>query len=200
MAKSTSKLFDEKPVVDTTAKEIMNPPVNDDKTISEALENTPDDIIDIELEVVKKKRFRFNKDNSKILELNTSDLNVITRLTTAYDELVNLMEDVGKTLSELPDDTDTESNMEQVQKISDILKQLDNQMREKVDYIFDAPVSSVLAPEGSMYDPIDGNFRYEIILDKIASLYGDTLNKEFAKMKKRVASKTSQYTQKKFHK
>jgi hypothetical protein len=90
--------------------------------------------------------------------------------------------------------------MEQVQKISDILKQLDNQMREKVDYIFDAPVSSVLAPEGSMYDPIDGNFRYEIILDKIASLYGDTLNKEFAKMKKRVASKTSQYTQKKFHK
>lgn len=199
MAKSTSKLFDDSngnklatALNDAVENDIMNPPV------SEASKTQPEDVEDIELEVVKKKRFRFNKDNSKILELNTSDLNIVTRLTTAYNELNSLMDEVGKELSTLPDDDTEEGSMEQMEKVSEALKKLDSQMREKMDYIFDAPVSKVCASEGSMYDPIDGSFRYEHIIEKLTSLYENNLNKEFSKMKRRVADKTSKYT-KKFH-
>lgn len=39
-----------------------------------------DDIIDVEIKPIKRKRFRLNGDNNKIIELNTSDLNISVRL------------------------------------------------------------------------------------------------------------------------
>lgn len=197
MAKSTSKLFQDEETKQVTANEEApvseQEPKADEKSLS--VPNT-DDIQDVELSAVKKQRFRFNHDNSKILELNTSDLNIITRLTTSYDRLNKIMEEVAGTLSELPEGDD--ATEDKLDNISAILKKLDDSMKEEVDFIFEAPVSKVLCSDGSMYDPIDGMFRYEHIIDKITSLYENNLNREFTKMRERVNSKTSRYT-KKFH-
>ena len=197
MAKSTSKLFQDEETKQVTANEEApvseQEPKADEKSLS--VPNT-DDIQDVELSAVKKQRFRFNHDNSKILELNTSDLNIITRLTTSYDRLNKIMEEVAGTLSELPEGDD--ATEDKLDNIGAILKKLDDSMKEEVDFIFEAPVSKVLCSDGSMYDPIDGMFRYEHIIDKITSLYENNLNREFTKMRERVNSKTSRYT-KKFH-
>lgn len=205
MTKSTSKLFQsEEP---TPMKEnAMNVPeevkeeVKEEVIPTEQTEvvDTPvvtDDIQDIDLSIIKKKRFRINGDNNRILELNTSDLNIISRLTSAYDRLQGYMTEVGKVLSELPDDEITQ----ETEKIaSEQLAKIDAKMRKELDYIFDAPVSEVCDDGGSMYDPFEGAFKFEHIIEAVLKLYERNLDKEFNKIRKRVSTKTSKYT-KKYH-
>jgi len=208
MAKSTSKLFQsEEPT--PMKEEAMNLPEEVKEEVKEEVipkeqtevVDTPsassDDIQDIDLSAIKKKRFRINGDNSKILELNTSDLNIISRLTAAYERLQKYMEEVGTVLSSLPDDNN-EIDSESEKVIREQLDAIDKNMRKEMDYIFDAPVSDICCDGGSMYDPFEGQFRYEHIIEAILKLYERNLDKEFNKMRKRVSVKTSKYT-KKYH-
>ena len=155
-----------------------------------------DDIQDIDLSVIRKKRFRINGDNNKILELNTSDLNIVSRLTAAYDRLQKNMEEVGDVLSKLPDESEITEASEK--ELEEQLAVIDANMKKEIDFIFDAPVSEVCSDGGSMYDPFEGSFRYEHIIEAILKLYERNLDKEFNAMKKRVSTKTSKYT-KKYH-
>ena len=207
MSKSTSKLFQsEEPkemkegamnLPEEVKEEVKEETIPEEQT--EVVETPPvkDDIQDIDLSAIKKKRFRINGDNNKILELNTSDLNIISRLTVAYDRLQKYMEKVGNILSSLPDNEDelTEAN-ENI--IREQLGEIDENMKKEVDYIFDAPVSAICSDGGSMYDPFEGQFRFEHIIEAILRLYERNLDSEFNKMRRRVSAKTSKYT-KKYH-
>lgn len=197
MTKSTSKLF-ENEVPKEMAEDAMNLPA-ETGLFNDNVVDTPvnDEVVDINLSAIQKKRFRINGDNSKILELNTSDLGIVTRMSSAYERLVKHMEEVGKILADLPEDDSELSNG----KDTEILKQLDAidaEMRKELDYIFDAPVSEVCGYGGSMYDPLNGMFRYEHIMDALSKLYENNLNSEFNAMRKRINTKTSKYT-KKYH-
>ena len=145
-------------------------------TTKKAQIEEPSDIIDIELSAIKKKKFRINGDNNKILELNVSDMGIVSRLTESYPKLDAIQAKVLKYAE----------SREGVEEDAKALKEFDNEMRELIDFIFNANVSEICASEGSMYDPIEGMFRYEYIMDKITALYEDNLNAEFKKMKARV--------------
>lgn len=197
MTKSTSKLF-ESEVPKEMAEDAMNLPA-ETGLFNDNVVDMPvnDEVVDINLSAIQKKRFRINGDSSKILELNTSDLGIVTRMSSAYERLVNYMEEVGKILADLPEDDSELSNG----RDAEILKQLDAidaEMRKELDYIFDAPVSEVCGYGGSMYDPLNGMFRYEHIMDALSKLYENNLNSEFNAMRKRINAKTSKYT-KKYH-
>lgn len=202
MAKSTSKLFkEENPEV--MKEDAMNIPEENEKKeeVKEKFVSLPksdeaDDIQDLNLSAIKKKRFRINGDSNKILELNTSDLTITSRLSKSYERLTKYMDEVGKILSKLPDGEDEVAEVEDT--INEQLKAIDDKMRKEIDFIFDAPVSKVCADGGSMYDPFEGMFRFEHIIDALSKLYETNLNSEFSKMKKRVSAKTSKYT-KKYH-
>ena len=196
MAKSTSKLFqseEPKPM----KEEAMNLP---EEKVEETkkVEEKADDIVDLDISAIKKKRFRINGDPNKILELNTSDLNISTRLSASYEKLTKHMEEVGKILAEVPDGDDGELPAEKESLLLDKLHEIDKKMREEMDFIFDAPVSEVCSDGGSMYDPFEGMFRFEHIIDALSKLYENNLNSEFNKVRKRVNAKTSKYT-KKYH-
>lgn len=141
---------------------------------------------------IQKERFRINGDNSKILELNTSDANIITRLEKGYTELSRLAAEVQKM-----DFGEGESTDQEFKKLSKNLKTIDDKMREQIDYIFDSNVSEVCAGNASMIDPINGKFRWEHIIEAIGNLYADSFNSEFAKMKAKIGNRTKKYTGKK---
>ena len=207
MAKSTSKLFESETstemnedalnLLEEVKEEVKEEVIPAEKT--EIVKTPPvkeDDIQDIDLSVIRKKRFRINGDNNKILELNTSDLNIVSRLTAAYDRLQKNMEEVGDVLSKLPDESEITEASEK--ELEEQLAVIDANMKKEIDFIFDAPVSEVCSDGGSMYDPFEGSFRYEHIIEAILKLYERNLDKEFNAMKKRVSTKTSKYT-KKYH-
>lgn len=207
MSKSTSKLF-ESETPKEMAENAMNLPETDgtdagEKTIDEVINSNPspvsetaDDVIELNLSAIKKKRVRINKDPNRILELNISDLSITQRMSEAYERLMKYMDEVGKVLSDIPEN-DTDEEKEKL--VEDKLKEIDDKMRKELDFIFDAPVSKVCDYGGSMYDPFEGMFRFEHIMDAISKLYETNLNDEFNKMRRRINTKTSKYT-KKYHK
>lgn len=157
--------------------------------------NTTADIIDIDLSAIRKKRFRIDGDNNRIIELNTSDLNILPRLREAYPKLQELNKKVAELAPELGSDDDFGS--ENFNKTVDILTNIDKSMRELIDYIFDSNVSEICAPSGSMYDPFGGQCRFEHIITCLSNLYETDLTAELDQLSKRTAKYTTKYTRKK---
>lgn len=165
-----------------------------------------EDIIDLDLSVTKKKRFRFDRDNNRIIELNTSDMNILTRMSEAYPKLKAQQEKASKLMEgiEIPEDEDegevSETILDDVATISERLKNIDKEMRDLIDFMFNAPVSAVAAPDGSMYDPYEGSFRFEYIITLLVKQYENNLQAEFDKMSKQMQKHTAKYTKPKYTK
>lgn len=153
------------------------------------------DIIDLDLSVTKKKKFRFDKDDTRIVEINTSDMNLMQRVNVAYPKLQALQDKASKLAEGIEiDDNNAAEAIEGIALMAERLTEVDTEMREMLDYMFDAPVSAVAAPDGSMYDPFNGSFRYEYIIALIMKQYEDNLQSEFKKMEKQLKKHTDKYT------
>ena len=159
---------------------------------------TNTNIVDIDLSAIRKKRFRIDGDDNRILELNTSDLNILPRLKETYPKLMELNNQVAE-LSVNASEVDEGDGFEngEFDNVIDTLAKVDASMREMIDYIFDSNVSEVCAPSGSMYDPIDGQCRFEHIIGCLTNLYETDMSAEVAKLSKRTDKYTSKYTKRK---
>lgn len=150
-------------------------------------------IIDIDLSEIRKKRIRIDGDDSRIVEINISDMGVMDRLQNAYNQLLSLANEYHLAEEEeTSEDEDTE-----IAKIIETLKDLDVKMRELVDYVFNANVSEMCVQDGTMADPVNGQFKFEYIIEKFLALYDKNFDMEFKKMSKSVSKHTNKYTRKK---
>ena len=153
------------------------------------------DVIDLDLSITKKKKFRFDKDDTRTVEINTSDMNLMQRVNVAYPKLQALQEKASKLTEGVDMDDTTESRaIDGIAIMAERLSTIDAEMREMLDYMFDAPISAAAAPNGSMYDPFSGSFRYEHIIAIIVKQYEDNLQSEFSKMEKQLKKHTDKYT------
>ena len=172
--------------------------VEETKAITEPIIKEPEikepDVIDVDLGFVEKKKFRINGDYNRMLELNVSDLNVFSRLKTAYPKLNDLLKEAQQKITSIPDDP--ENKGESLNILADRLDEIDKKMRDLIDYIFDTNASEICAPSGNMFDPVEGQWRFERILDRLTSLYTNGLHSEFDKVKANIEKKTSKYTKK----
>jgi len=161
-------------------------------------QNTVNNVIDLDLGVIRKKKFRLDHDDSRILELNTSDMNIIQRISETYPKLTALQEKAGKIMEGIDpaEKEDPDAVLKDASVISARLKDVDAEMRELLDYMFDSNVSEVTAPDGSMYDPFNGSFRFEHIISVLMKQYEDNLQSEFTKMEKQLKKHTDKYTRK----
>lgn len=151
---------------------------------------------ELDLSLSKRKRFRIDGDDSRVLELNTSDLNLITRLRSVYPQLKDIAQNAFK---DLPDAVIEDENYdfmedEATSKLSEALQDADTKMRSLIDYIFDSNVSELCAPHGSMFDPINGKLRFEHIIDTLAPLYETDISTEMNKVTANVSKHTAKYT------
>lgn len=164
--------------------------------IKEPTTNAVNNIIDLDLSITEKKKFRFGKDDTRIVEINTSDMNLMQRVSTAYPKLQDLQTKASK-LTEgvhLEDEDSEVSAITGITTIAERLSVVDTEMRELLDYMFDAPISAAAAPSGSMYDPFNGSFRYEHLIAVMMKQYEDNLQSEFSKMEKQLKKHTDKYT------
>lgn len=160
---------------------------------NEVVENPMQEPIqDIDLSVTRKKRFRIDGDNSRILELNTSDMGIIKRLQDTYPKLDKLAAKVAA-ISKEGDGTDEES----AKAVAKAISETDKEMRSLMDMLFNANVSEVCAPDGSMYDPFNGKYRFEHIIEKLSALYESNLAEEYKRVSTRLKLHTDKYTKKK---
>lgn len=155
--------------------------------------NKEAEITDVDLGFVDRRKFRFNGDFNRILELNVSDMNIYSRYTQAYPKLQKFAKEASERVQKIDVDAD-----DAMQEIAKFLTDIDTQMREQIDYIFDTNASEICAPEGNMFDPVNGSYRFEHIIDTLAKLYTTGFESEIAKFKNKTSKHTSKYT-KKYH-
>lgn len=155
--------------------------------------NQTAEIVDIDLRVTQKKKFRILIDDDRepeILELNTSDAGIVNRLNEVYPKLTKLAEDACTNLEVDPEDLS-------LQGPARVLMDIDKQMREYMDYLFDSNVSDICVPSGTMWDPFNGEFRFEHIIEALSPLYKSNFTAEFTKMSKRMKQNVAKYKKKK---
>lgn len=158
------------------------------------LKDDNSNIINLDMRDSARRKIWINGDNTKVIELNLSDMGIITRLNDAYPKLDELSAEVRVLASaDIPEDDDTSILADMAEKF----KSVNQKMSDLVDFVFDYPVSAVCCDGGSMYDIVNGQYRFEYIIDKLSTLYEDTINEEYKRMQKRMATHTSKYTRKK---
>lgn len=144
----------------------------------------------------QKRAFSIDGDINRIIRIDTSDLNVTVRLEEVYPELLKLaIEATDKLASVRADrDEDDEDAKSPLADYSEILKDIDRQMREKVDYIFASEVSDICMPKENLYSVYGGEFKFEHLVDTLMTLYANDISAEFKKMQARVKKHTEKYT------
>lgn len=152
----------------------------DEKKVVE--DTATSDVIDLNIDGIKRTSFRINGDNNSILQLNLSDIGLAERLEKGYTKIQQEL----TRLSGLPEDSDFTAE----------LKKADKLMRTQLDYIFDSNVSEVCGKGGTMYDLKNGSYRFEHIITALLRLYDNSISEEYAKMKKRIQKHTEKYVPK----
>lgn len=153
-----------------------------------------EDIIDIQISGIGKKRIRVNGDDNKILLINTNDNNIIIRYGEELPNLKSFAEDF-KTMGKLLENG--EFNFEKIKEYSQKAREIDEKMRHSLDRIFNANVSEVCDDGGSMYDPLDnGEMRWSWILEVLMNLCSETIQKNTDKFVAKSKQYTDKYTKK----
>lgn len=147
------------------------------------------------------KEFLINNNPDKKVYLNPNDMSIVSRIQDAIPQLNDLETRYVKlyTDAETKADTETDEEAQMEQTIitfAKSIKDIDAEMRELVNYIFDYDVCSVIKPTGTLLDLFDGEYAFAIIINTLLELYSDTIteetNKLVGKMKKRAEKYTAQ--------
>ena len=139
-------------------------------------------VANIDLTITNKKKFTIDGDANRVIELNTSDMSIMSRLYDSYPKL----DDLGVRAMSIADSEPKEA--------VETLKEVDADMRKLINYIFDSDIADTCAPDGTMYDMFNGEFRFEHIVGKLVSLYENNMDKEYKLMVKKVKKHTDKYT------
>lgn len=140
----------------------------------------------ITLNVQQKKKFTINGEEDRFVELNPNDMSILAR----YGESIPKINDAINRMEEL--NVEDESD-EAVIEFSNKFRELNQNICDIVDYIFDYPVSEPCSYGGSMFDLQDGNFRFETIIETLFNLYDAGITSESQKLQKRIKSHTDKY-------
>ena len=139
-----------------------------------------------------KKSFSIDGDINRIIQIDTSDMNILVRMEEVYEDMEKLAVEAQERLAK-PDDEGEDSDAI-LSEFTATLKDIDKKMREKMDYIFASPIIDICEPTGNMYDPVGGEFRFEHIIDTLSKLYANDITSEFKKMQAKVKKHTEKYT------
>lgn len=150
-------------------------------------EEKKEEIKEVTILGAKKSPFRI-KDTNNIIYLNVSDMGLYGRLKVGYERLIKMMEEIAEIGSKIDELS--------VEESAKLLDEYDVKMRAEVDFIFGSPVADACCADGTMWDPYQGMFRFEHIIDALCGLYENNMSMEFMKLRSRVNSKVSQYRRK----
>lgn len=144
----------------------------------------------ISLNISERKEYTINGSADKVIKLNPNDMRIVGRLDEVLPQL-NEAEEKYRNLFNADDKEDTQTSLSNFSKS---LLEIDKDIREIINYLFDYDVCSVCADGGSMLDLQDGEYRFSVIITTLLSLYTDTITEETNKMIKKMQKYTDKYT------
>ena len=133
----------------------------------------------------RKKRFTIDGDENRVLEIDTTDMGTIGRFEQYSKQLSDLSNQYF-TLGELLSNGESDA-------YSNKLKALDTEMRGIIDAVFGTNVCDVCAPSGTLFDPVNGQLKFEIIISALLNLYETEMSAELKKINARMQAHLKKY-------
>ena len=148
-------------------------------------------ILNINLDKGRRKRFTIDGDENRVLEINPSDMGIFARLSEFDEQVTAAMEKFSNEQAEVTTDEDFD-----IVKLGKLITELDHFIREKMDWLFDTNVSEVMAPHGTMLDPINGEFRFQYLNEVLSDLFDKQFTKELKIRNDTIRKHTKKYVDK----
>lgn len=128
------------------------------------------------------REFSINNDESRILRVNTTDMQLFKRAEKARTELEAIAEELKKIDDE---------NLS-IDETIELLDKYDKEVRTKIDYIFNSKVSDTVFGEASCVSFCGGQPLFQNFLESLLAEIEKDFEAETKKAKKNVAKYTSQ--------
>ena len=142
----------------------------------------------VDLSFSEKQQIRIDGDDSRIIELNTSDMGIVERINGLSDRMVEL----SNRFVDTKYDDELNERLNSV-ALAEEIKNIDTEMRKIIDDLFQSKIADICVPDGTMFDMHNGEFTYEIVIRKLLSLYAETINKETQNTLNRIHKHTNKY-------
>jgi hypothetical protein len=137
------------------------------------------------------KEFSINGDTSKVIRFNPSDMSIIERIKTAYEEITKATT-LDKDIELKADGTP----IEELGKAADIVKGINDTIKNQIDYIFNSPISDMAFGKQSPLSMVGGQPLYAGFLNAIIPI----VEKEVKAQQKASQARINKYTSQVHHK
>lgn len=141
---------------------------------------------------VNKQRYTVGGDLDKVIELDTSDLNIVNRLSKAVPELNKLTdkwEKANESAEALSTAEDADSALKHSKEFSDNMDAMEKAVRQILDDIFDSPVADTILGNTSAFSPVNGYYKFEHIINSLVKCYEQNIQDEAPKFNARKVEK-----------
>lgn len=122
------------------------------------------------------KEYSINGDESRILRINTSDMNIITRMNKAEKELQKIADKCNSATADNAIET---------------LSYLDNEVRKQINYVFDGDVSDIIFGNTNCISIAGGKPIFENFLEAVLPVIKEDISTEQKKIERKVSKYTS---------
>ncbi len=122
------------------------------------------------------KEYSINGDESRILRINTSDMNIITRMNKAEKELQKIADKCNSATADNAIET---------------LSYLDNEVRKQINYVFDGDVSDIIFGNTNCISIAGGKPIFENFLEAVLPIIKEDISTEQKKIERKVSKYTS---------
>lgn len=133
------------------------------------------------------KEFSINNDPNRVIRFNPSDFSIIERIKTAYDEIDKA--------TKIDDDIELKSDgtpVEELGKAAEIVKGINDTIKNQIDYIFNSTVSDMVFGKQSPLSMVKGVPLWERFLNVIIPVIQKEVKAEQEASRKRISKYTSQ--------
>lgn len=131
-----------------------------------------------------KKRFTIDGDESRVIEIDTSDFGIVTR----YKESMAKIDEFAKKHSDISGDSTLED-------VADKLAEMDNGICDIIDFIFGAKVARTILNGASAFSPVGDKYKFEQIILVLLDQCEADIKKSAEKINKaHVTKHTGKYT------
>lgn len=169
-----------------------------------------DKVINLKIGVNTRQKFSIDDDENRIIELDTKDVGIADRFARAIKRMealeqkwVRLRESAElaeKAAANIQESAEVinEEDFDKISAFSDNYQEVDREMRDILDEVFDCPgMCDTILGNTCTFSIINGRYKYEQIMDVLIGVYEAEIKSEVNKLNKaRIADKTKKYTKK----
>ena len=135
------------------------------------------------------KEFTINNDPDKVIRFNPADINLLDRFDKAYKSIEEEHKKIEEDI-ELEVDGKPVEEQEDYEQALEVIRRLNQFIKDQIDYIFDSEVSDVIFGNQSPMSTVKGSPFFERVFDAIEPI----LKKEITAERKASEKRMSKYT------